>query len=463
VSLRSALAFLLIAATVGCWRPHNDELCKKEVQRDDALLPAHTTDDFVDNPLALAPLPSGRAYVVFRSAPTVASEGTELRGVAIGQDGRVLAGCRTTADEVLDAIQPSAAAPDLRGLASIAGPLPDADYGLITYASVAGADPLQVKGMLLGKTGCAGETTDQPPVPFLVASVDVSEDVDLPVAVPFLTNPRTEEFVVLWLTNTRATPILTTVRARAFGRGSQGIKPLATINSAAGDPVEVDVGSRSVQAIQAVALADREFVLVWYEWDLKIGRVRLQKFTDTLSPVGDPLTVDSDSDADPPLFDKTVLAAFDGSRLIVVWTKLEAGFWSVTARIFDANATPLTDPFFVGKGGSDELHPTVTTLPGGGFFLAWNRADGDGSGTGVRATALYPDGTARYQTVGCVEGEFTLNATIAGNQSWPNVAQLTTGSILALWNSQRVPGQIMTELRDTLVVPSNLFPYWRQP
>lgn len=92
----------------------------------------------------------------------------------------------------------------------------------------------------------------------------------------------------------------------------------------------------------------------------------------------------------------------------------------------------------VASGASAQTTPQVAALTGGGFVVVWNDAAGDGAGdAGVKAQIYTSAGVA-------AGGVIALNTTTSGAQSEVAVTQLADGAFLAAWTddaSNSVKGQ----------------------
>lgn len=75
-----------------------------------------------------------------------------------------------------------------------------------------------------------------------------------------------------------------------------------------------------------------------------------------------------------------------------------------------------------------QFAPAIASDAGGDFVIAWQSADADGSGSGVRARRYRQNGTP-------VTAELAVNATTAGDQKTPSVAWLSDGSFVVTWAS----------------------------
>ncbi|MBE2278525.1 MAG: hypothetical protein IAE87_19790 [Rhodobacteraceae bacterium] len=119
-----------------------------------------------------------------------------------------------------------------------------------------------------------------------------------------------------------------------------------------------------------------------------------------------------------------------GGGSVVTWTEVDAdGGLSIQAQIFDAAGSPLAPQFQVNVfDATDQTAPSVTVADNGDILVAWVSALQDGSGDGVFGRLFSSTGAA-------LGGEILLNATIADDQSAPQLTSLAQGNYLAVWHS----------------------------
>ena len=77
--------------------------------------------------------------------------------------------------------------------------------------------------------------------------------------------------------------------------------------------------------------------------------------------------------------------------------------------------------------------PTVTGLSDGGFFVAWESSNQDGSSSGIYGQRFDSSGDA-------VNGEILINDTTRGDQEHPAVTTLSDGSLVLTWQSDNLDG-----------------------
>ena len=128
-------------------------------------------------------------------------------------------------------------------------------------------------------------------------------------------------------------------------------------------------------------------------------------------------------------------AALDNGGFVIVWDTFDSNqdgsSYAVKARLFSGAGRPLGSEFLVNsetKGA--QLVPSVVALKGGGFVVAWHSADHYDSGAGYDAKARAFDNFGKP-----LGDEITLNATPAGDQTWPTLSALSNGGFVATWES----------------------------
>jgi VCBS repeat-containing protein len=118
------------------------------------------------------------------------------------------------------------------------------------------------------------------------------------------------------------------------------------------------------------------------------------------------------------------VAATDDGGFVVVWEARNQDNpgdfdFGVFGQRFSATATPLGGEFQVNAGNisATQFNPAVTGLPGGGFAVAFIDDLGDGSSDGIRARI--------YDTAGVPAAvDFQVNTTTSGNQVTPHIARI---------------------------------------
>lgn len=128
--------------------------------------------------------------------------------------------------------------------------------------------------------------------------------------------------------------------------------------------------------------------------------------------------------------------AADGG-FVVVWMSTsspgdDTSQYALVGRGFAADGSPVGgDSQINGQTSGDQKWPAIAPLPGGGFVVVWasgSSAGSDGSGDSVQMRRLTGDGTP-------LGADFQVNATVAGDQSYPAVAVAADDSFVVAWQS----------------------------
>jgi hypothetical protein len=124
------------------------------------------------------------------------------------------------------------------------------------------------------------------------------------------------------------------------------------------------------------------------------------------------------------------IASDSSGNFVVAWEGLTAGGSVVLARRFNAAGTALSGQLMVDTSPTGPQHdPVVATDALGDFVVVFDALGQDGSGAAVLIQAF----DNRNQLQG---GKLQLNATTAGDQSFPGVGLSAGGSLLLAWESQ---------------------------
>ena len=122
----------------------------------------------------------------------------------------------------------------------------------------------------------------------------------------------------------------------------------------------------------------------------------------------------------------------DGTT-VITWmsTNVDGSGYAILGARFRPDGSRIGDEFVVNTSVTgDQGAPAVTALSGGGFVIVWDStwpAAADNSGSSVVGR--------RYDAAGNPGPEFSLNTTVAGNQSLPDVSSLSGGGFVAVWTS----------------------------
>jgi hypothetical protein len=124
--------------------------------------------------------------------------------------------------------------------------------------------------------------------------------------------------------------------------------------------------------------------------------------------------------------------AMDGNgNFVTVWASLgqDGSGWGVYAQRYNSTGAAIGGPFRVNTTTyGDQTYPAVAMAPGGAFVVTWASYGQDGSGWGVYAQRYNPDGTPNG-------GEFRVNTTTNGDQTYPAVAMDNAGDFVITWSN----------------------------
>jgi Ca2+-binding RTX toxin-like protein len=126
-------------------------------------------------------------------------------------------------------------------------------------------------------------------------------------------------------------------------------------------------------------------------------------------------------------------------RILVVWASYEgsndggqANAIDVRGRILEADGTPTGSDFLIDTTrDGDQSYPTVTALPDGGAFVAWQSYIPSAGEYDVRGRIIHADGS----TAG---PDFIANADTFGAQYGPSATTLADGHVLITFNAYDV-------------------------
>ena len=171
------------------------------------------------------------------------------------------------------------------------------------------------------------------------------------------------------------------------------------------------------------------------------------------SDTGDPLTYSAKvkmlSEPDDQYKDVSTVSwlSFDSDTRELTGIPNTFGVYSIQIEASDGTYT-ITDTFTLSVSGpfssdpefqvntytiNDQSWPSITSLNDGGFIIAWQSGDQDGSGYGIYAQ--------RYDSSGNMVGtEFQVNTYTTNTQERPSIASLSDGGFVIAWESEGQDG-----------------------
>jgi len=208
------------------------------------------------------------------------------------------------------------------------------------------------------------------------------------------------------------------VFARRYRSSGAPIGGEFLVNSAVGS-------SEGYVAVDAVA--DVGFVVAWDATGDGYGYgVFARRFDANGAPIGDDFQVNTDTTGDQRNAD--VAVASDGT-FVVVWHDVQYGtYYTIRARKYDSNGTPVGLDFQVNTFGTAyNYHPKVAAVAGGGFVVVW---DGDGP---LDPSEIF---ARRYDAAGSpIGGEFRVNSNVLPWDAYPSIASEASGAFVVSWQA----------------------------
>jgi hypothetical protein len=126
-----------------------------------------------------------------------------------------------------------------------------------------------------------------------------------------------------------------------------------------------------------------------------------------------------------------VIAGLANGGFVIAWqsTQQDGSGLGVYAQCYRPNAAKQGGEIHVSTATvGNQAAPSVAAFTDGGFVAAWTSSGQDGSGQGVYAQAFSNTGAR-------VNVEFGVNTTTAGNQNQPVETAFAAGSFVVVWTS----------------------------
>lgn len=258
----------------------------------------------------------------------------------------------------------------------------------------------------------------------------INTETDADQLAPVITGLSTGGFVVSWFDNsqTLGDGEGTSIKAQVFGADGAQVGSETLVNTAT---------AYSQFSPTVSALANGGFAIAWTDDSGEGGddegtSIKLQVFAADGSKSGPELLVNSETGGDQA--NATVTGLANGG-FVVTWedssgTLGDAAGTSIKAQIFAADGSKVGSEQLVNAAtASDQLKPTISALPNGGFVVTWydfSQSGGDSSGSAIKAQLYSADGSK-------VGGEFLVNSTTANSQFTPTVTALSNGDFAIAW------------------------------
>ncbi|MEX0283995.1 MAG: Ig-like domain-containing protein [Paracoccaceae bacterium] len=184
------------------------------------------------------------------------------------------------------------------------------------------------------------------------------------------------------------------------------------------------------------ALGNGGFVVTWQTYDTTQDgsgqAVKAAVFSSTGTQVGTEFLVNTETLSNQI---EPEVAALPGGGFVVAWQTADGtqdgSASAIKAQRFDDTGAKLGTEFLVNtEFDSSQIMRSVTALANGGFVVAWDTNDPaqDGNLQAVKARVFASDGTP-------AGNEFLVNTNATGDQTFVTVTALSTGGFVAAWRS----------------------------
>jgi Peptidase M10 serralysin C terminal/RTX calcium-binding nonapeptide repeat (4 copies) len=219
------------------------------------------------------------------------------------------------------------------------------------------------------------------------------------------------------------------------GSGLSGGSSVPSIKAQIFDATGAEVGSEflvnttttdSLDTLSVTGLNDGSFVVTWMRFSLGVGfSIEAQLFDATGAKVGGEFQVSRFWDGNIR-YQPTVTGLSHGG-FVVTWADSATN----EAQIFDSTGAKVGSEFRVDPTilGFHQGHPTVIGLSNGGFIITWHDTSsqsGDSSRFSIKAQVFDASGAR-------VGSKLLVNATTAGDQVFPTIADLSNGGFVIAW------------------------------
>lgn len=191
----------------------------------------------------------------------------------------------------------------------------------------------------------------------------------------------------------------------------------------------------------AVDMADDgDFVIAWQSgWDGSGSGIAAQWFSSDGTPQGDEVRVNTFTDEDQA---RPAIAMDPQGGAVAVWQSGESFLpplqdrdnYGIFAQRYAPDGTALGDEFQVNSHVTfGQRRPAVSVNASGQFVVAWASDRQDGDGDGIFAQRFAADGTP-------IGEELQINTYTTGEQSFPSVALDDAGGFVVAWESEEQDG-----------------------
>ncbi len=185
-----------------------------------------------------------------------------------------------------------------------------------------------------------------------------------------------------------------------------------------------------IDSMSIAALKDGRLAVVWdsYQQDGSRYGIYCQLLDETGNVNGSEFRVNTytiDHQQHP------MTTSLTNGHFVAVWQsfKQDGSSWGIYAQIFYQNGSAFGPEFRVNNYTQDQQdNPSITSMENGGFIIAWESYQQDGSDFGIFAQL--------YSGNGSIQGaEFQVNNYTAAFQGKPAITSLKNGDFVIVWTS----------------------------
>jgi hypothetical protein len=396
-----------------------------------------TEGDQIVEPQGLARVPGGGGFLVLTS--TSASGVAELRRARLDADATSLPTCEMQGEPTVTSPSTETTGADA---AAVAFPAAPGEPGLLVHHErTASGERLWARPV--SENGCTDNFGATPPL--LVADPGPGVSVGFAHIAPL----GGRRFAISWVELSRPSP--SSAEVHLYGRvlDEHFMTWLETRRAPSGEAVQIPPDGDFALNHTLVPMGDGRFGLLWYESSISRFRVRFAVFDDRFAVVAGPVLLHEANDV--PLLDAptSLAAAFDGAQVFLSWVLFDetdggrafGTFLTANAEFLRSERAPDGGRFRIGSLVSGtETDLSATTLPSGGFLVAWTERDAlgrtDATGTGIRALGFDAAGAVLFANRACDRADFPLALDFAGDQSRPVLTTLDDATLLFVYTSQ---------------------------
>jgi len=222
------------------------------------------------------------------------------------------------------------------------------------------------------------------------------------------------------------------------GTVSVSVHATNLLEAGVGDRVNTTQGTYERWSSVA-ALSDGGHVVTWEALSptgTDVKDVYAQRYGPDGKAVGDEIPVNTTTSSDQYSSEVVGLA---GGGFVVNWISngQDGGGKGIYGQRFDADGNAQGDEFRINsKTARDQISPSLSALPDGGFVSVWQSDNHEGSGT--YGWGIFGQ---RYDAAGeKVGGEFRINTKIGNHQEKPSVTSYADGGFVVVWQSKAQDG-----------------------